>query len=969
MDPANSSNPGLNPLQALSVWHNRPLVPVQSPGSSEGTPGSLSSSSFFVLGAAQSPVSSSSGNQNAIPGDLDMLQMSPGRIVCPVTPTAIVVHPFELPEQEAPASSALVIHLEGLATTCFGRNTDENNAQSEQIRLLEQGIYQTMNDLASQAARAMAGFHHQLSSTRTGCQDLVNGLVQLHQSHLTMQSDFQNALREVHGTVSGLADQQKDLLSKTLPTLADNATNSVQSLANKLEPVLRVHHSDMVEAVKQIGQIHNTQAELNAKLNSLHVDLATLRSAVDAQSTCFSKYQETLHKHGELLASAQTQFALVIEKSPTLEQILQALHPRLIALPELQQLHNRLAAMEQSMAHLGTNVGRTLALASMSQTAVQREHQPGTQTPGNAPRNSLLTTPQPTPPGVSPVVPGGTSPAAFFSACVTPGPQPFANTPEDDDVQIVSVIGPGQFQPGANAGIPGEPPGQPPAQQLPQPPGLPPGLERGFAPHGAGHGNPGAQANANPRQTHPGHDGNARHENDDGSQGFARSSASRDSVDRFNREGSQTRNVLNEVPGRNPGRMNPLMSNAASDILRQVQPWDGRPHTWDKWFRRWHLNAQFFLASSDDNLKVFLLLQNFPEALKNQYQDLHWKAGMTYEGIIQLLDADASEMVPEQVRQKDWESIYPLDGTYTGLMTWWNDWTLALNRCNVTAAYALEQFEGCLKPLFQEPLMIMMRTPGSDRMHLNRKFDIIQEEVRRLERLKNIPARAPVGESNAPAQSSTPAQSNTPGALSTPPAAPTAALHPTGQAYNQRPLAKQRPGVDPCYKCGGTGHWARECPNPARYQYQQPRAFTGRENSPGRPGAISPGGGRWSAIVPMRTGHHRPIPGANTLEGQPRGRGPKEEDPRVYGQAKNSPGRRSSSEQFKPQRAQSSSSTPTRRADSQPGQRRSSPGPPPRGQRQNSGQYRRVYILDEEPVEEEDLEEEVDQEDKEPQSH
>ena len=126
--------------------------------------------------------------------------------------------------------------------------------------------------------------------------------------------------------------------------------------------------------------------------------------------------------------------------------------------------------------------------------------------------------------------------------------------------------------------------------------------------------------------------------------------------------------------------MNPLMSNAAANILPQVQPWDGKPQSWDKWFRRWHMNVQFFLASSDDNLKVFLLLQHFPEVLRNHYQDLHWRGNLTYEGIVRLLDADADEMVPEQYRQKEWESIYPQDGSYKRLMTWWNEWNLALNR-------------------------------------------------------------------------------------------------------------------------------------------------------------------------------------------------------------------------------------------------------------------------------------------------
>ena len=93
------------------------------------------------------------------------------------------------------------------------------------------------------------------------------------------------------------------------------------------------------------------------------------------------------------------------------------------------------------MAHLGTNVGRTLALASMSQSAVQREQQPGTETPGNAPRNSLLATPQHTTAGATPVVPGEVSPAAFLSACATPGIRPFRTDQDyDDDVQIVSVV-------------------------------------------------------------------------------------------------------------------------------------------------------------------------------------------------------------------------------------------------------------------------------------------------------------------------------------------------------------------------------------------------------------------------------------------------------------------------------------------------------------------------------------------------
>lgn len=749
------------------------------------------------------------------------LELTPSQVVCPVTPRELQIQPFILPEEEqAPARNAWLVRLEGLGMQHFQADVEEDQATQADLIRLSGEMWQSLQGLAELCGKSISDIRKVLLNTRSGCHHLVENIVELHQRHLGMQSDFQVAIRDIHGSLASVITDHGHLVKDVLPQLASSSNTAISGLVEQITPVLKCHHQDLVEAAKQVDFLRQNLAGHDTRISDLFHEVRKLTQGISGQSGAFQEYHTALAAHGAQLAKFQAGLGDIEKKFQDLSEScanFQANVPRVPAGVDLSRLQARVEVAESRIEALSASLRAALLGAAPPLPGKQPSslltglQQPQTLTPGAPTRTSLLETPQPTPVAQG----GGVSPAAFFSQAESPD---VVVIDRDEDVAPVMVLGaqiplPPPMPPGlAHGGLPS----LPEDSRLPVPPVFPPSRPAGDPPATRG-----ARAHSLPR-------GRVDH----------------GALDELEHELYPGADLASEgVPVQANTRMNPLMTNAAADILRQVGPWDGKPQTWDVWFSRWSMNGHFFLVSMDDNLKTLLLLRQFPESLRIRFQDAHFNDGLTYDEIVEQLHDDARQMVPEQVRQDEWKAIFPADGSYLSLTSWWTEWTLAIRRCRVDASCAREQFERCLRDSFADPLTACLAEEGkrSTRMTLRDRYDFILKRVRMLERLYSLPPRPTSQDATQPpsgvVHTSAAQGAQTAQATSTPQVTQVAQATPHSSA-NQLLSRRMIRGVDPCYICGQVGHWMSQCPQAWKNsQGSQPR----RNSSERDPRGISPG--------------------------------------------------------------------------------------------------------------------------------
>ena len=258
----------------------------------------------------------------------------------------------------------------------------ENGSLGLDLEQLRHDWYVAMCQLAQCCERSLNGLNSRLSLTRNGCEQLVAGLVQLQQHHVSVNQRLEVTFASLREFLQQLNDRQNALITEVLPGLASSSNTAMQSLSNQCQAIIqrlagelfsmqltvkaqsgdiREYH-DWVRRVQMYMDANSEErGQLKEEVQKVLNIMQQLSNRVDFVQNSMTEYMRNsgeLQAHMNVLSGIAQQLNQAqraqpsVESSPLLGSILE----------RLSRLESRFASYEAQL-HSGQSIMRPPPLA------------------------------------------------------------------------------------------------------------------------------------------------------------------------------------------------------------------------------------------------------------------------------------------------------------------------------------------------------------------------------------------------------------------------------------------------------------------------------------------------------------------------------------------------------------------------------------------------------------------------------